>query len=109
MASPPRAFAALSVVLALGCAGARTLGGSVRHCFEMVDGDERTHIIIEEGDPARVTIQDPDGGNRQVTLGRWEPGAFVYGDGSRWRLDAQGVRGQGGLIEGLVGRPISCP
>lgn len=106
--TPLRTIVAVAALLALGCGGVPT-GGTVKHCFEVVDGAERTWIIIEEGDPARVTIQDPDGGNKQVTVGRTEPGAFVYGDGSRLSFDAQGVRGHGGLLEGITGSRFTCP
>lgn len=103
-----RALFAVCALLALGCGGAPP-GGTVKHCFEVIDGAERTLIIVEEGDPAKVTIQDPDGGNKQVTLGRTETGAFVYGDGSRLSFDAKSVRGTGGLIDGIVGSRIACP
>ena len=103
-------FLAASLAASLAC-GANPTGGAVKHCYEVVDGNERTLIVIEEGSPqASVTIMDKGGGNAQKTLGRLEPGAFVYADGTRLLFDAETVRGsKGSLLDGIEGKATTCP
>jgi hypothetical protein len=99
-----------TLAASLAC-GALPSGATVKHCYEVVDGAERTLVVIEDGSPqASVTILDADGGNPQKTLGRLEAGAFVYADGTRLHFDAESVRGSAGsLLDGVVGKACPCP
>lgn len=98
------------LVPALACGG--ILGEqSLRHCYTIVDGEEVTLLVIDEGGQMpSVTVMNPDGSDPIMTVGRLESGAFVYPDGTQLLFDDQTVRAsEGGLLDGIEGTATTCP
>jgi hypothetical protein len=98
------------LIPAFACGG--ILGDrSMKRCYKFVDGKEVTILILDEGGHMpSVTVMNPDGSDAVMTVGRLEPGAFVYQDGTRLFFDEQTIRGSdGSLLEGLEGTATTCP
>lgn len=107
-----------NVALVLVAIGMFTVGcvttTSAETCYELVEGDARTVLILQDGEQPSITVREFVGAQEsaapQTTLGSMEPNAFIYADGTRLTLtDNTLVWPEDSLLPNVEFTAADCP